>query len=409
MLKLVWLSESKGQKELWSQFNPSKQRWIVSDAKTKYFLNQSLLEKHDIINEPVKRAKEFWKELFKTQNYDFRIDNDLGTKITAKEFLKIYGKSEWCARPHAPERLIDAARNLGTLTTQDNADEILAQYSSEFNESESTFVELAKLSIDFYHFCIEKKNLPTFFLPFYLARNPERLSGEKELVFDLGIDLRDGERELIQELSKINDVTVIIPCGNKDQLEARGLYAYRNFELGLIQVENKNVESLSSNPNFKLWRCSSPEAEARQAVEQVRKWVSEGIDPSEICIAAPQIADYDDILHHDLIWEGIGFQRTLKAPLSSTRIFRAFQARLKIILGQIESGVLEEAFLSVGSYHQHTQRRLERRILKPVVDEIQVPQEEIKSEISKLRKLYFSTPQSVHQFEKVLITVFKSI
>ena len=73
--------------------------------------------------------------------------------------------------------------------------------------------------------------------------------------------------------------------------------SYKNFELGLTNVVNEipKVVKASSKAAIKLWRCSSPEAEARQAIEQIRKWVRDGVKPESICIASQRISDYEDI------------------------------------------------------------------------------------------------------------------
>ena len=110
MLKLVWMAQAACQEDLWRAFNPRGQVWIVSDAKTKFFLNQSLLERSEIISEPVKRAKEFWKELLRLTQPEIKILEDLGTKISARDFLKEHGETEWCKRPHAPNKLIEACK-----------------------------------------------------------------------------------------------------------------------------------------------------------------------------------------------------------------------------------------------------------------------------------------------------------
>ena len=92
MLNLVWLSKQSCQKILWDEFDPACQTWIVSDRKTKFFLNQSLLNKYGIIGEPVKRAKEFWRELLRTADPETRILDDLGTRVQARDFLLAEGK-----------------------------------------------------------------------------------------------------------------------------------------------------------------------------------------------------------------------------------------------------------------------------------------------------------------------------
>jgi len=415
MLKLVWMARAACQKDLWSDFDPNRQVWIVSDSKTKFFLNQSLLQRTEIINEPVKRAKEFWKELLRQTQPDFKVLEDLGTRIAARDFLKNNGTSEWCKRPGAPNKLIDACKNLAPLMVHEGAAEILDQIETEFKNTSVQFLEMSRLAARFYLDCIGRTSAgvpvaPHFLVPYLLSRTDVVPKIEKEIIFDVGFDLREGEKELIQKLSKTVNVTVLIPAKDPSDLASKGLGVYRNFDLGLTHVTHVVPEKADSQPtSLKVWRCSSPEAEARQAVEQIRNWIKGGIDPESICVTSIKISDYEDILAHDLAWEGIGFQRTLKTPLSASRIFRALAARLRIMEGEISGRILEEGFLSVASYGHSLRRRNERREINPVVEVEQVPHLELKSSLEKLRSHKFLGSQNIQKFRKVLINIFSDL
>ena len=104
------------------------------------------------------------------------------------------------------------------------------------------------------------------------------------------------------------------------------------------------------------------------------------------------MSDYEDILAHDLEWEGVGFQRTLKTPLSASRIFRALGARLRIMEGELSGRALEEAFLTVASYNHGVRRRNERRDVKPVVEAEQIPHAELRSSLDSYVSSNFMGP-----------------
>ena len=131
---------------------------------------------------------------------------------------------------------------------------------------------MSRLAAKFYVDCIRRDVAPHFLVPYLLCRTDFLPEVKKEVIFDLGFDLRDGEREFIQALSRDTKITVLIPANNPEELKSRGLNAYRNFDLGLVNVSNENANTkLLRETKTSLWRCSSPEAEARQAVEQIRE------------------------------------------------------------------------------------------------------------------------------------------
>jgi len=409
MLSLVWLPEQSAQRVLWNGFDPSFQTWIVNDRKTKFFMNQSLLDKHLIISDPVKKAKEFWKDLLRVADPEMRVLEDLGVRVQAKDFLLTAGKSEWCRRPHAPEKLMDACQSMSSLLTHSLADEFLRDFENDFKKGGGPFLELAHLGIEFYKRCRDRKRMPRCFLPFYLSQSPHVLLSERSLIFDLGFELGDGERELIQFLSRTNDVKVLIPAKDSDELEEKGLYQYRSFELGLSEVQNvKIVPKEGKQTPLELWRCSSPEAEARKATEMVADWVKKGISPDRICIAAERFSNYENILSHDLEWEGIGLHRGLQTVLSASRLFRALNARLLIVKGTMKASVFEEAFLSVSFYRMSPRRCQERRVLKPILQASQIPDPDLRQKILSLSQKRKGS-YSVIAFESLVIEIFKEL
>ncbi|MDZ4677992.1 MAG: PD-(D/E)XK nuclease family protein [Oligoflexia bacterium] len=411
MLTIVWLSKLACKKTLWSRFDPSRQVWVVSDVKSKIFLRQNLLERNGIvIGEPVKRASEFWRNLLQSVDPSMGILGPVGSKITARDFLQTQGTAQWCQRPRAPRKFLEACQNLAQIISHPIALETIAEFEHQNPFDSSQFQELASLGIRFYKRCIEAKRLPWFFVPYYLAEHPEVLKQDSELVFDLGLDMTDGERELIHRLAKESNVKILVPVENAEALLESGLYSYRGLGLGVPQVkEEKMVEVLNANVPFDIWRCSSPDAEARKAVETISKWVAAGIKPESICIAAPEISEYENLLNHDLAWQGIGFQRSLSARLSAGRVFRALNGRLELVDGQVHSGILQEAFLTMSHYRRTSRRRKEKRVLGPVISEDQVSIDEMRNQILKLGRLKSRGELTRQDFESLLFKLYEEL
>ena len=125
-------------------------------------------------------------------------------------------------------------------------------------------------------------------------------------------------------------------------------------------------------------------------------------------MTAESFANYEDVLCHDLEWEGIGLHRKLQTVLSASRLFRALNARLMIVVGVLRGTILEEAFLSVAPYRNALRRGKERRVLKPIFHDNQIPLPELKSLIQGLRAK-FQKRLRVGEFEEIVIDLFKDL
>jgi hypothetical protein len=410
MLTIVWLSQLACKKTLWSRFDPSRQVWVVSDVKSKIFLRQNLLDRNGIvIGEPIRRASEYWRNLLLSVDPTMGILGPVGAKIMARDFLQTHCKAEWCQRPRAPQKLLEACQNLAQIVSHPIGEETMREFEQRHPFESIQFQELSHLGIRFYAQCVKNKKLPWFFIPNYLAELPGRLAQESPLIFDLGLEMTDGERELVHRLATETDVKILVPAKNRESLLEAGLFSYRNLGLGVPQVKEESVEAGENQLPLEIWRCSSPEAEARKAVEKITGWVSTGIKPESICIAAPDISIYENVLSHDLEWQGIGFQRALLSRLSASRLFRALDARLQIIDGEMSAGVLQEAFLTMASYRRTAQRRKERRVLQPIQTTEQVPVEEMRRQIQKLQRFKSRAELSRQDFENLLFKIFEEL
>lgn len=410
MLSIVWLSELACKKSLWSEFDPARQIWVVSDAKSKVFLTRSLLETREIVQgEPVKKARELWAQMLRDVDPSYRVLGALGEWVAAREFLNRRGRSSWCIRPRAPQTLLDSAKNLVSLATHPLADEFLSDLERQFKLGSDLFIELTKMCVEFYQEALQSKRLPRFFVPAFLAQNPQRLPKGNTFIFDLGFELMNGEKELIQELSKNNGVKVLIPAQGKHELQDKGLAVYALLDSGLSEVKEQTLPPRERKPALEIWRCSSPDAEARKAVEKISQWIKNGIKPERIGVAAADISAYQGLLEHDLKWEGLGLQSDFYSRLSACRLFRALNARLSVMKGHWEYADLEEAFLTVSAHRRARQRQKERQILKPAVEEEQIPVDDIRRKIKEMTKIKPRGVLTRGDFEKLLISLYDDL
>lgn len=359
MLTLVKLLSQSGKKTYWESFNPDQDTWIVSDLKAKLHLKAKLLDTYPLIqNEPVKRAAEYWTELLKKTLPDYTPLNFLGQWLMAKKFLEQYSQWSWSTRPKAADSLLNASKQLAIFTCNPMAQEIFDEYKKEFKQN-SFFKEILQASLDFYNYCCNKKRVPHFFIPQILASNINEWPVTGKIYFDLSTELLETENDVIHALSKVTDVVVFMPEGISKLNRA-----YKNLELGLTQGVPLELGQVS-RPDLSLWRCTAQASEARKAVEHILYLVNKkNVNPKQICIASDDVSVFENILYHDLSWEGVGLNRNMTSPANAQNYFRILNAKLKIVSGDWDSAALIEAFPDLDSK--------QKKYLKPVIHSSQI-------------------------------------
>ncbi|MBK9294613.1 MAG: PD-(D/E)XK nuclease family protein [Oligoflexia bacterium] len=395
MLNVVKLLSQSGKKKYWDLFDPTKDSWVVSDLKTKLYLKQRLLENsHIIIGEPIKRAAEFWVDIFNNVNFNYDSLPPLGVWVMAKEFLNQNQQFSWAARANAAQTLVFASKQFAILASHPESMSIFESYDKEFNQK-SFFKEILKASIDFYKFCLDQKKIPHFYIPQFLYQNFNNWHEIKEtkgkIFFDLSLELLETEKDIIHKLSEFTDVYVLYPEGMEEVNRA-----YKFLELGVAKANSLVVSGEKKDSKVKLMRCTSLASEARLACEYVNTLVNEnGINPNKIVITSRDVSVYENILYHDLSWEGIKLRRKLTAPASAHSFFRELNAKLKIINQTWEYTDLIEAF------GDEIEPKF-KKILKPIINSEQILLKTVKEKVQKLEKLKPTKVIDFTEFAKIL-------
>jgi ATP-dependent helicase/nuclease subunit B len=414
MLTLTWISHLKLKHSLWKSFEPESQIWVTSRgiSDDTSFLRRQLLQKSEIISgNPLMLASEFWRKLLNDVDSSFHIMTTLSSEILARDFLERHGTSEWCQRPHAALKLTEACQSLSQLITHPEVFDRLKEFRSEFSTSGGGFFELAALAAGFYKDCCDHKRLPWYLAPHFLVQKSALPVSETKVIFDLGFEMTAGERDLIQKLSLFRPVQILIPAKDANELEEKKLFSYRDFDLGVSKVSHEVLKNSEADisPTITLLRCSSPMSEARKAIELVSQKVREGASVDKIAITALRIADYEDLLTHDLSWEGIPFRFEAKSPFSANRLMRALTSRLRISTGELNNALIEEAFLKIGTQSSSMVRQKNSRLLKPVSDELQISVDAIEDKVRELNQHFSNGPTNLSVFENILLKIFSQV
>lgn len=402
MLRILWGPQLSSKRSVWDRFDPNRQQWVVSDLKSKVVLSEKLLKSYGVIGgDPILRATEFWRSLLHLHQPQWRVLQQAGSLLLAKDFLGREEKFEWCKRPRAAQKLLSESQVLSSLVTHPECLEVMTEYKSAFKNEQDLFSEIVDRGHEFFNFCVWQKKLPWFFVPIFLARWPQDVLLEKELIFDLGHGLTIQERDLIQDLATKHMVTVIVPAKDREDLVEQKLWNYRDLDLGIALVEEELVESHEVKATSPiLWRCSSPAKEARRAAGAIGELVRSGVPPYEIAVCAQNPKEYASVLNNDLFWEGVPSSKGLVGSLGGVQVFRQMGAQLKIATGQLEAPIVSEAF---GLNKKQTQS------LGPVTEPRNISIKWVREKITELRKSSNQLVWTREQFENLIVELFGRI
>ena len=146
----------------------------------------------------------------------------------------------------------------------------------------------------------EKKLIPKTWVKAVLI-NHQMDRVDRPIVFDLDLDLDDMESELILNLSRLQEVNVIVP--GLDFVHKPGS-SYYNL-LSCCQPKS-NLAAKNHKTHILFRQYPSMLSEVKEAVAQVRKWIDEKeVLPHEVGIVSPVIENYWPTLSEFLTMEGI--------------------------------------------------------------------------------------------------------
>ena len=177
----------------------------------------------------------------------------------------------------------------------------------------------------------EKKLIPETWAKAVLINHPMD-QVDRPIVFDLDLDLDDIESELILNLSRLQEVNVIVP--DLDFVHEPGSSYY---DL-LSRCEPKSNLKAKNHKTHVLFRqYPSMLSEVKEAVAQVRKWIEEEeVLPHEVAIVSPVIENYWPTLNEFLTMEGIPANKAVVAPLSQLQVFQSWLSGIRLALDKME-------------------------------------------------------------------------
>lgn len=343
MLKAVSHHHPDQKSRFLSGFDDSRETWVVSDLRSKFEVQNFLLQRQEGFEDiSVLRAGELWRLLLRRLRPEIRIAprDFLMTWLTHQLKKMSREGSDRLLQPQAAKSFLTLMDLLAPVFLSPEGPKRLDEFFSSSPQAADRWRTWSELSFALFQI-IRKENwiLPGWIPSLLLQEKNLEEAWDRPLWVDLGAGLRQSEVELFKRLSKSNAVTAFTP-----ELRESGGFDFLlqpSRELFSAAVQTEKEPSRGAWSELSCLRLSGPLAEVKQTVAQVREWLEDGVQPHEIAVVAPVIEDYWPLLEPYFELEGIPAAKDGVSRLQSWPSVAAWLARLRLRTGSVSFADVE--------------------------------------------------------------------
>lgn len=212
MLEIKELSSPSEKQDILNKFDPSRQCWVVPDLVSKKNIQQVFLEKNQVIEEDsCLRASDLWQKFLARLRPDLRVVPPSFIEGVIKNHLSL-SKSDWIRTPGASQELARYIRDLMPILSHPDAEEIMNDWFSKNHSALVRWGHWFQESLRVWHKLNELGVISREWISGVLVNETGFESiWNRQLVFDLGVEIISPETELISVLSRFLSVTIIKP------------------------------------------------------------------------------------------------------------------------------------------------------------------------------------------------------
>ena len=331
MLQLIKISDLSERIKFLMSFKPEDSAFIVSDIKTKLFLESELLSQNSYLEGAcVLRANEFYKELVYSLDSKWHFMPDTYVKELLVEFCSQFEES-WVKNLQNSKSFIDFFNSFLFVFFHKENLKIFEEWLEE-QQKNLYWRYWFKLAFDFFQYLESKQVLNETgvkaLLLYHLSSADKFSFGKSKILVDLSFSIDLYEKEIFTGLSRYKEVYVLSPQLKHKTFFKNKLDIYEKWEEELgrenlqeYPLKNSSVKSSKTIPSRKLFKLKAETQieEVKKAVVQVCKWINQGVSPDDIVIFAPHLEDYWFILRSCLEKEGVPFKKTIYSKLIDFR------------------------------------------------------------------------------------------
>jgi hypothetical protein len=346
MLKIIQIESPSQITDLFTDFDPQKQSWVVSDLRTKLEMQKILIERQGyFLESAVLRASDLWKVLLKRRAPHLRlVSNDFARSLLRSFIDK--NADAFGMNATSEKSLFNYMTQLAPLCLASGADEQIAKWFEENPVISARWQSWYLIARTALRWMIDGKNvIIANWIPSYL----QELDGletiwEQEIIVDLGAEMSKLEAELFKRLSLHRNITVIEPTPLWTNDYRYLLEPYEYLRQQTKDVQRAKARQKSASPEIQVLRLSGMLAEVKTSCAQVRTWLEQGIPAQDIAIIAPDIEAYWPVLGSFLEQEGIAVRKDQTVKLQSLPSLHQWISTLRAQTSQVNAADLEASY-----------------------------------------------------------------
>ena len=334
MLKFTEVLNTTDKKKLLQDFNPNQGLWLTSDIKSQFFVTKQLQKNNSFLaNDCVKRGTDFWYWLLSLTHSKIHILPRSFLVLIYQQWAN-YRKRNWEKSRETGYLICEYIETLSHLLQHPMRDSLVREWNKKNkNVSWSKWYDLAS---DFWDY-LKQNNIveSSWVASCLLDKIPYERIKFTEIVFDLGFNIDRIEAELVQQISKKIDTTVLIPSSAIHKINDYTLAIYQLFDQRKISrpIEKKiyNAKSIITLKKF-----TTPLSEVKDIVSQITSALKRNIPANQITVLAPHIENYWTCLNSYLIREKIPVNKSQIVSLHTFPFIQFWLAKIETHLSIVK-------------------------------------------------------------------------
>ncbi len=383
MLQIVPIENRSQINELFANYNPREQSWLVSDLRTKFELQQKILARDgQYVDESVLRASDLWKLLLKRLEPRLRLVSDPFARSILRTILDENAEALG-VNSSAEDTVFSYIDQLAAIIFHPEGTQKLNDWFEEHPEAKNRWGAWYLRA----RFCaiqlLEKYNIITadWITAYLQSFNELERVWDIPLIVDLSGEISRVEAEILRTLSRSIDVVVLEPMPAWREEFKYLLKPYEDLR-GQSSSIKKLQPAVVGAKTKEVLRFSGMLAEIKNSVGQVRKWLEAGVPADNIAVIAPDIEQYWPVLQAFLKEEGIPVQKDITHKVQSLPSATRWLATLRAKSGRLSSSDLEISF-----FEKHESQALRYEDFKALFKSLYVNEDLTRNEL--IHKIYF--------------------
>ena len=347
MLKLIKIRNQSEKIKFLIGFKPEDSAFIVSDIKTKLFLESELLKKYLHLQGPcVMRANEFYKELFNSLNSKWSLMPDSFVKELFFDFCNNQ-KESWIKNLQNSKSFFEFFSSFLVVFLHKENLKAFEEWLESCKRN-LFWKNWFQLSQAFFEFLETKQMLSESgvksLLLYHLSSANQLSFNRNKILVDLSFSLDLCEKEIFTELARYKEIYILSPHLKYSQFFENKFDIYEKWEEELDKekiLEQTSNNKVSNTENIFKIKTETQVEEVKKAIAQARKWIKQGVQPNDIVIYAPNMESYWFMLKSYFEKENIPFKKTVYSRLIDFKEVKYLLSAMRVHLNLFEFEDLE--------------------------------------------------------------------